>query len=554
VWDGNALADVGGEILLAVEHALHIALIDVAACNQHLACRRDRLLAADRGEPDLDVFLQQDAGTDRLRCLRLCLRCGRTCLHSRFLEARGDDLIDIVLRKIAHPDMLRLRRVRKRALCELFMRDNELCLGRDCANRAVRDGDVRIAVLLELFAQRSRTEGGGTHACVAGVDDDLQILARDLLLRREILAAILHVAHALGCGLERLILDILRHLDEDGGDSAGYRRRNGKRREVCKERRAARGHGNDRKDRARRGRCNQTAAEEAEREDAGHAARNRSDDEHGLHEDVREIDFVNTTENVDDHGARRGRLRHALAEEPVGEQDTKTRARVRLEQEEHGLAVFLRLLNAERAEHAVIERVVEEEHLCRLDDDGCERQQPHCNDRLDAAAQNLVRTADDRLDDGKGNHRKDAAKDADGEVVHEHFKAARNAVADRIIEFLDDPAAQRSHNHRAEEHRNLRARDDARRCNRCYDAATMSIDRRAAAVGDEQRNQPLAHGTADLCEVFVRHPPRRDEQRGQKAPCDKCADVRHNHSGQETTKFLHGLLCPSTLLTHHNPP
>ena len=58
VRDCDALANVGREIFFTVEHPLHIALIDVAACHEHLAHRRDCVLAADGGKPDLDVFFQ----------------------------------------------------------------------------------------------------------------------------------------------------------------------------------------------------------------------------------------------------------------------------------------------------------------------------------------------------------------------------------------------------------------------------------------------------------------------------------------------------------------
>jgi len=122
---------------------------------------------------------------------------------------------------------------------------------------------------------------------------------------------------------------------------------------------------------------------------------------------------VNTAKNVNDHRPRRGRLCHPPAEEPIGDQDAETGAWVRLKQEEHGLAVFLRLLDAERAEHAVVECIVEEENLRRLDDDGRQRKKSHRDNSLHAAAQNVIRTGNYGANHGIGNHRENAAEDAE---------------------------------------------------------------------------------------------------------------------------------------------
>ena len=66
-------------------------------------------------------------------------------------------------------------------------------------------------------------------------------------------------------------------------------------------------------------------------------------------------------------------LRHALAKEPVSKEHTKTGSGIGFEQEEHGLAKFLGLLNAQRREHAMIDGVVEEEYLRGFNDNGCQR-------------------------------------------------------------------------------------------------------------------------------------------------------------------------------------
>ena len=124
--------------------------------------------------------------------------------------------------------MLCLRRIRKGTLGEFLMRDDQLRFLWNGTDGAVRHGDILVAVLLELLAQCCRTECRRAHARITGVDDDLQILARNLLLCGQLLAAILALCHVLTRRLQRVVFDILRHLDKDRSNRAGYHRRYGK--------------------------------------------------------------------------------------------------------------------------------------------------------------------------------------------------------------------------------------------------------------------------------------------------------------------------------------
>ncbi|MPM51737.1 hypothetical protein SDC9_98488 [bioreactor metagenome] len=84
---------------------------------------------------------------------------------------------------------------------------------------------------------------------------------------------------------------------------------------------------------------------------------------------------MDATEEVDDDGARDRSAYHARPGDPVRQQEAEAGAGVGLDHEQDGAAGGLGLLDAERGEDAVVDGVVEEQHLGRLDQDRGERQQ-----------------------------------------------------------------------------------------------------------------------------------------------------------------------------------
>ena len=96
----------------------------------------------------------------------------------------------------------------------------------------------------------------------------------------------------------------------------------------------------------------------------------------------------------------RGLLRHALADEQERQQQAEARTRVRLEQEVDRAVVRVRGrgCDAERAEHAVVDRVVQEEDLADLDRDVGEGQQAGADDRADEVAEAVREPLEDRAD------------------------------------------------------------------------------------------------------------------------------------------------------------
>ena len=72
-------------------------------------------------------------------------------------------------------------------------------------------------------------------------------------------------------------------------------------------------------------------------------------------------------------------------------------------------------------------------------------------------------------------------------IIHQHLKTALNLALDRAVKRLDCPAAERADNHRAEEHRNIGADNDAHRGNRADHRTAVAAGEFAAGITDEQR-------------------------------------------------------------------
>lgn len=133
--------------------------------------------------------------------------------------------------------------------------------------------------------------------------------------------------------------------------------------------------GYDGNDGTRSCRSHETGVGDGQGSDARHAAADGSEDEDGLHQDVREIDLVDSAQEVDDRSTGSRCPCSTTAEEHVGQQDAQAGAGVGFEQEQDGLALVQRLLDAQRCQYAVVDGVVQEEDLGRLDEDAGEGQQ-----------------------------------------------------------------------------------------------------------------------------------------------------------------------------------
>ena len=107
-----------------------------------------------------------------------------------------------------------------------------------------------------------------------------------------------------------------------------------------------------------------------------------------------------------------------------------------------------------------------------------------------------------------------------------------------LVELLEQERRERRDDHRAEEHGDVGADDDAHGREGADDGPALTVDHAAAGVADEDRQQVGDDRADQLGQVLVRRPARGDEHGGDEAPGDERADVRHDHAGHEAAEAL----------------
>ena len=225
-----------------------------------------------------------------------------------------------------------------------------------------------------------------------------------------------------------------------------------------------------------------------------------------------------------------------LAAEPVGQQDAQAGAGVRLQHIHDGAAGLGGLPRADGAEDAVVDGVVEEEHLGRLDEDGHQGQQPVGDEDVHPGGQDGEDDRHQRADDVVPQHRQHQAQDAGREVVDQHLEAGGDVPLGPAVKGADGKAGQRAHRHGAHQHGVVGAADAAHHRDGGDDPAAVPGHHVAALARDQDGQQIVQHRVHDAGQVGVGQPARLDEEGGQKAPGDERADVGHDHAAEEFAK------------------
>ena len=304
------------------------------------------------------------------------------------------------------------------------------------------------------------------------------------------------------------------------------------------ERLAFGSHRQHREDASGRRRSHQPRIGEREKQQSRGAARDCGNDQHRTGEYVGKIDFVDAAEKLDNHGSRSRLARISPAEKPVCEQYAQSGTGVGFEQEHDRLPRFAGLFDADRREDSVIDGVVEKQHLGRLHEKRHKRQQSVAYDQLGTAAYEHRQAGNHAADDIVAQNGQQHAENADREVADEHFEACLHAPLDHAVEPADRISRQRTHDHRADEHRNIAADDHADGGNGADHPAPLPGDVAPCGVGDQQRQEVGQHRPDQLRELSVGPPSLRDEKRGDESPRDERADIGHDHAAQGPAELL----------------
>ena len=203
---------------------------------------------------------------------------------------------------------------------------------------------------------------------------------------------------------------------------------------------------------------------------------------------------MDTAEQVNDNRAGSGlTCGLVLAEQAVRQQNAQTGTGIGLEHVHDGAAGLCSLADANWVENTVVDGVVQEQHLCRFNKDGNQRQQAVADQKINACGKYGENGGHKRADNVVAEDRQQHAEDADGEIVDQHFKTGGNVLFHAVVKLLDDPACQRAHHHRTHQHGVVRAADAADNGDAGNDAAAFLCDHIAALTGDENGQQVAQH-------------------------------------------------------------
>ena len=210
--------------------------------------------------------------------------------------------VQLAVEEVGQRDVLGLRRVAHRALGQIAVGDHQIHVVRQAVDGAVGHRDVLQPGVGHFLAQHPGAHGAGTHARIAGDDDfahGAQIAIDRCRRRCATFGLRFHLLHATGCGFQIVILFHLGGFQQESGHHEGDGKGCAHRRNVG-EVGAFRRHRQHRQDRTRRRRRNQAAVQHRQGEDAGHAAQDHRQQQAWVHQHVREVDFVDAAQEVND--------------------------------------------------------------------------------------------------------------------------------------------------------------------------------------------------------------------------------------------------------------
>ena len=248
---------------------------------------------------------------------------------------------------------------------------------------------------------------------------------------------------------------------------------------------------------------------------------------------------MNTAKELDNHGAGGRLLGVALAERPASKQDTQAGTGVRVHQEQHRLSHIGGLLNAQRSHYAMVDRIVKEEYLGRIDQHGQERIHLVGEHPVDPVAQAVGNPRNRVPYDQIARYGKEHGNYAEREIVNQHLEAGAYLALHEAVEFLDAPARYGTHYHGPEEHGRIGAYDYSHRGHCACHAAPVSAYVFTGGESYKGREKILEHRGDHIGYALVWPPSAGNEDGGDKPPGNKCSDIGHYHGAQRPAELLY---------------
>ena len=414
--------------------------------------------------------------------------------------------------------------------------DDKVRIGGNGVDGAVGAGNPVEVVFQQFRLEPGCPESAGSHTRITGennLPDGSGQAGRDWLSRSGRLGSVFILPLEIRPGLDHRYSQQERHgrsdqyaQDPDQGPSPG-------------------GHQDNRNQAARRSGRNESEVRKRIERKGADIADHHGKEQNRTRQDIREIDFMDPAKQLDHRGSGSGLLRHSLSEDPAGEKDSQTRSRIRIDEEKHGLSHLGGLLDTERGHDSVVDGVVQEKDLRRIDQHGQQRVHLVGKHPVDPAAEQVRQPFDHMPDQQVSRNGEEHRDDPKGEIIHEHFESGSDLALDQFVEALDAPAGQRAHQHGPEEHGRIGSDNYAHRGDGSGDSAPISADILAGRKGDQGRQQIFEHRRNHLRQMLVRPPAPLDEQGRDQAPRDERADIRHDHRAETPPETL------DLLLYHH---
>src|SRR6266511_6465588 len=112
----------------------------------------------------------------------------------------------------------------------------------------------------------------------------------------------------------------------------------------------------------------------------------------------------------------------------------------------------------------MVNSIIEEQDLGRFNEDGSQWKKTGSDEPIDQSTSRITECIHHGANLNIGNQNEDDSQDTSREVVDQHLKTNRDLFFPQLIKLLDRPTTQRTHDHGAEEHRDVRSDNDTHRC------------------------------------------------------------------------------------------